>query len=79
MLNFTTAEYVGESRRGSFLSVAGSRMGGPTETFLSGLLGQWSSSDLSLHQLKVDVPLLATLESDFTYSTASTSVLNQMN
>lgn len=56
MLNFTRAEYVGEGRRGSLLSTVGLWVRGPTETFLSGLLGQQSSSDLSLRRLKVDTP-----------------------
>lgn len=46
--------------RGSLLSAVRSWVRGLTETFLSGLLGQQSSSDLSLCQLKVDMLLLTT-------------------
>ena len=46
--------------RGSLLSAVRSWVRGPTETFLSGLLGQQSSSDLSLCQFEVDMLLLTT-------------------
>lgn len=48
---------------------------GPAETFLFGLLDKHSSSDLSLHQSKVVMPLPTTPESNFTNSTVSTSDL----
>lgn len=79
MLNLNTAEYLRAGGRCSLLSAVGLLMRRPKETFLFGLLGQQSSSDLSLRQLKVDVPLLTTLESDFTYSTVSTSALKELN
>lgn len=69
MLNFNRAEYVRESGWGSFISAVGLWVRGPTETYVSRLLGQQSSSDLSLRQLKVDLPQPTTLESDFTNST----------
>lgn len=71
MLNFTLEEYTGQARKGSLLSALGLWVRGPEESFVSVLLGQQSNSDLSLHQLKVDMPLPMTLESDFTYSTVS--------
>lgn len=76
-LNFVENE--GERRRGSLLSAVGLWVRGPIETFLSGLLGQQWSSDLSLCQLKVDMPPSTTLESDFTNSEVSTGALKKLN
>lgn len=65
--------------RGPLLSAVGFWVRGPSKTFLSGLLGQQSSSDLSLRQLKVDMLLPTTLESNFTNSTVSTSAVKELN
>lgn len=50
-----------------------------TETFLFGLLGQQSSSDLSLCQLKVDIPLPTTPASNFTNSTLKPPAFKKKN
>ena len=77
MLNFTRAEYVGEVRGGSVPPAVGSLVRGCTETFLYGLVDQQSSSDLSLHQFMVHMPLPVILGSDFPY--LAVSVLKDIN
>lgn len=76
-VEFNIVENEGERRGGSLLSAVGLWVRGPIETFLSGLLGQQWSSDLSLCQLKVDMPPSTTPESDFTNSTVSTWALKK--